>query len=161
MVKASYSTRLALITILAMPFLLGAEVYKWVDEDGVVHFSQLPQRNTAAERINVRSGTSSHRAVQPTTSKEPTASTEAQPLTPEQQAMQDQLNKEEQSRMQNIAKARDDNCKAAQKRFDNLTQYARIRMKGADGEYRVLTEEERMKEINQAKADVVEFCSGS
>ena len=45
-------------------------------------------------------------------------------------------------------------------RFDNLTQYARIRMRGDDGEYRVLTEDERHSEINQVKADVVEFCAG-
>ena len=33
-------------------------------------------------------------------------------------------------------------------------------MRGNDGEYRVLSEDERLSEINQAKADVVEFCSG-
>ncbi len=160
MVKASYSIRLSLL-IVALPFLFGAEIYKWVDEEGVVHFSERPERNTAPERINVSSGAGSRSvAPQPTALADPSTDSGARPLNPQQQAMQDQLNQDEATRMQDIAKARNENCQAAQERFDNLTQYARIRMRGDDGEYRVLTEDERHSEINQVKADVVEFCSG-
>ena len=160
MVKASYSIRLTLL-ILAFPFLLGAEIYKWVDKEGVVHFSERPERNTAPEKISVTSGGGSRsRAPQPTALADPSEDSGAQPLSPQQRAMQDQLNQEETTRLQDIAVARGENCKVAQERFDNLTQYARIRMRGNDGEYRVLSEDQRLSEINQAKADVVEFCAG-
>ncbi len=160
MVKASYSTGLTLL-ILALPFLLGAEIYRWVDAEGVVHFSERPERNTVPERISVTSGAGS-RSMDPvpTTLADPSDDAGARPLNPQQQALQDQLNKQEHTRLQDIAKIRGENCVVAQKRFDNLTQYARIRMRGNDGEYRVLSEDQRLSEINQAKADVVEFCSG-
>lgn len=160
MVKASYSTRLTLL-LLVLPFLLGAEIYRWVDEEGVVHFSERPERNTAAERISVGSGARSRRVVVPTTLAGPTQETAATPtLNPEQQAIQDQLSLQEAKRLQNIGKVRQQNCIVAQSRFDDLTQYARIRLRGDDGEYRILSEEQRLTEINQAKADVVEFCAG-
>ncbi|MEJ2132291.1 MAG: DUF4124 domain-containing protein [Gammaproteobacteria bacterium] len=161
MVKVSYSTRL-LPLILVLPFLLGAEVYRWVDDEGVVHYSERPERNTAPERISVTSGGGARR-VTPSTSH--TSFDDPEPadeptLNPQQQALQDELNQQEQTRLQDIAKARAENCRVAKERFDNLTQYARIRIRGDDGEYRILSEEERVAEINQAKADVVEFCPG-
>ncbi|MEE9253617.1 MAG: DUF4124 domain-containing protein [Pseudomonadales bacterium] len=157
MVKVSYSTRLALL-FLALPFLLGAEVYRWVDEEGVVHFSERPARNTTAERISVSSGAGIRRAPAPTALAEPTTGTDS--LTTKQQALQDQLNQQASTRLREIAKTRGKNCEIAQSRFDDLTQYARIRIRGDDGEYRVLSEEDRVSEINQAKANVVEFCPG-
>lgn len=160
MVKASYSTRLTLL-ILALPFLLGAEIYRWVDANGVVHFSERPERNTTPERISVTSAAGSRSmAPVPTTLGDPSDDSGARPLNPQQQALQDRLNKQEETRLQDIAKIRGENCLVAQDRFDDLTQYARIRMRGNDGEYRVLSEDERLSEINQAKADVVEFCAG-
>jgi len=46
--------RIALFTLmcLAAPLLLGATVYKWVDENGVVHYSDQPHPN--AEKVHVQ-----------------------------------------------------------------------------------------------------------
>ena len=46
--------RIALFTLmcLAAPLVLGATVYKWVDENGVVHYSDQPHPN--AEKVHVQ-----------------------------------------------------------------------------------------------------------
>ena len=45
----------ALLTLLATVCLAaaGSEVYKWVDEEGNVHYSDTPPENTESERVQI------------------------------------------------------------------------------------------------------------
>ena len=40
-----------LLLLAAVPLLMGAEVYRWVDANGVVNYSQMKPRGVAAEQI--------------------------------------------------------------------------------------------------------------
>ena len=44
---------IALIWLLAMPALTSEKVYRWVDEDGVVNFTQQKPRDNVAQEIDV------------------------------------------------------------------------------------------------------------
>lgn len=44
---------LIMLFILAIPFAAAAEVYKWVDENGVVHYSETPPPDRTTETVEV------------------------------------------------------------------------------------------------------------
>ena len=71
--------RLFLLTTLLASGLAAAQVYKWVDEDGVVHFSDQPR--PGAEEVQIQ------RAPSPP-SAQPTRGTAAQPPKQRQQHRQ-------------------------------------------------------------------------
>lgn len=52
-IKARKLMKNILIILLFMPSLVGAEIYKWVDEKGSVHFGDSPREEDKAEKIVV------------------------------------------------------------------------------------------------------------
>ena len=40
-----------LVLLAAIPLLMGAEVYRWVDANGVVNYSQIKPRGVPAEQL--------------------------------------------------------------------------------------------------------------
>lgn len=47
------SLRLGLLLCLLFPALGAAEIYKWVDESGQIHFGDKPEDKESAERVNI------------------------------------------------------------------------------------------------------------
>lgn len=47
-------TRTTLITLLASSTFLSADIYRWVDDQGNVHFSDSPQDHKNAEKITIK-----------------------------------------------------------------------------------------------------------
>ena len=60
--------------------------------------------------------------------------------------------------MKEIAIAKQENCDLAKRNLTSYGNRGRIKLKGEDGEYRILTEEERQENINKFQNDINKNC---
>ena len=125
---------LTLLLAVVPGIAMSASVYKWTDENGVTHFGDRQPTGAKAERVNVRSGTSSDAA--------------GNRQSPQQrlQNMQEQQAGEAEQRQETAAeearrKQREANCATAQSNLDVIDRNARIRVED-NGEQRYLSEAE-------------------
>jgi hypothetical protein len=161
----------ACLLLLAAPLLMGAEVYRWVDGDGVVNYGQRVPEGVVAERVSASTGqrivtTAPARggqvaAGQTATEPGPIDAPADQQLTPEQQKMLDDLRAAEQVRQQELARIREANCQQARTLLDQLTSRGRLRVRGDDGVERVLPEDERQRRIEEAQRGIAVNCAES
>lgn len=158
----------ACMLLLAAPLLMGAEVYRWVDRDGVVNYGQRVPEGVVAERVSASTGqrvvTTTTRpssdAAQSEATGQPAAPAEQQ-LTEEQQQMLDDLRAAEQARQQEVARIREANCQQARSLLDQLTSRGRLRVRGDDGVERVLPEDERQRRIEEAQRGIAVNCAAT
>ena len=61
MCKISSTILLLLLACVTLPNILHAEIYRWVDANGKVHFSDKPSRSNSSEEVKLRINT--YRAV--------------------------------------------------------------------------------------------------
>lgn len=105
-----------------------AEVYKWTDETGKVHYGDRKPEDLAAEKVNVRVGLPSSPAVmapEPPTAESP-----------------DEAKTEDESQTSGLTQAqRQSNCEIAQNNLKTMQNNGRIRIE-ENGERRYLTPEE-------------------
>lgn len=150
------------LALCCLPLLMGAAVYRWVDEDGVVNYTQLKPEGVEAELVSADTG---RRVVNPSTPQpSPDAAQsvqdqEQQQLTDNQQEMLADLRAAEAARQREIAKVRDANCQQARGQLQKLTSRGRIRVVGDDGVERVMPDEERRERIDQAQRSVAANCA--
>ncbi len=127
--------------ILAAP--AGAGMYKWTDNEGNTHYSQLPPEGRQTQEIapppQVKPQPRNEEAQAEPAEEESTKEPE---LTPEQKAERDQLYRR--------------NCEAAKKNLD-LFQTARRVME--DGELVIITEEDRAKRLEKTREQVEKYCN--
>lgn len=143
-------------------------VYRWVDENGVVNYTQLKPEGVAAERVsangatarNSRSVSSAPASGQPEVSSVSAEGGSDLPLTEAQERMLDDLKEVEAERQAEISKIKKANCEEARSVLANLTSRGRIRVVGDDGEYRVMPEDERQERIDTAQKAVALNCAG-
>jgi hypothetical protein len=147
-----------------LPALMGAEVYRWVDDQGVVNYTQQQPANRPSERI-VASQSSA-----PRSSAEPTVDTAAAPpptaadggnLSDAQLQMLENLRAAEAARQQEVQNIRQSNCEAARALLGGLTARGRIRVRDDDGQEQVMAEEERQQRISDAQQAIAENCVGN
>ena len=114
------------------------KVYRWTDEKGQVHYSERPPLGTQTEVVKPQIGHS-----------EPvnygTAATEK--AKEEKKAGTDKNSLKDPER-----------CEVARKNLDTLKTYARVKIKGDDGEYRFLTPDEQKQKTNEAAKAIEESC---
>lgn len=149
-------TRIILPIVLSISGITGleAEVYRWVDENGVTIYSQTPPPGQVeAETV----------ATPPP--PPPTESNETwDNLNQQWQGMQDREDtrkdqKEQTAKDQKRLEARTRNCKAARYNLERLVEGRfRMRVKEPDGGYRVLPAEERQAKIEKAEEVIRESC---
>lgn len=140
-------------------------IYKWVDEDGVVHFGSQPPQEKQVEVVKApksqryRQWQDEQQALQAkqqlTTAAKPD---EGQPAAAPTQAARE--NAEEQQEQLDKAEmaARAQRCQSAQQRLQELVSHARVREVDASGGYRVLPEEERQQRIQQTREILQNNC---
>lgn len=139
------STTLALSLSFALLFLASSyafsvpgKVYKWTDEKGLVHYSERPPLGIQTEIVKPETGHS-----EPVNYGSP-ASEKA---------------KDEKKADAGKSSQKDpERCAAARKNLDTLKTYARIKIKGDDGEYRFLTPDEQQQKTNEATKAIEESC---
>jgi hypothetical protein len=146
--------RLILLALIALaaPALASAEsVYRWKDENGVVHFGDREPTGQSSERVSVKTGKSSGNGGAGRSS----AREQVQALE-ESQAERERREKEtavEKARR----KQRDARCQAAEANLQAINSNARIRVT-EDGEQRYLNPEEIAEKKQQFEQIVEENC---
>lgn len=152
------SARHLVLIVGLLPWLTGAAVYRWVDENGVVNYTQLKPEGVDAELVSdTGQRTPAARPARPAPAIP--ATDQGQTLTEEQQQMLSDLQAAEQARQAEIARVREANCQEARDLLQRLTSRGRIRIAGPDGEERVMPEEERQRRIDEAQRAIVANCS--
>ncbi|GGY79635.1 DUF4124 domain-containing protein [Marinobacter zhanjiangensis] len=144
--------RLILLALIAMtaPALASAQsVYRWQDENGVVHFGDREPVGQSSERVSVKTGKSSGDADRPSAQEQVQALDESQA---ERERREKETAVEEARRKQREAR-----CQAAQANLQAINSNARIRVT-EDGEQRYLSPEEIAEKKQQFENIVEESC---
>lgn len=134
-------------TLLAFSFsssLLAAQTtYKWIDKDGHIHYTQRPPSEGNYERLNVQTGHPSASSGSPTyTTPNSDSNKSANDIVQQTEAKGEEM--------------RQNNCAQAKKALETYTAFRKVRDKS--GNVRILSDDERAKRINDAKAAIQEFC---
>ena len=138
-----------LFTAIIFTAPLAAEMYKWVDERGQVHYSQTPPPGVDSEVIRPHSAS-------------PNAGKADQQL---QQRMHDfdsrykaqQEAKQKQAADKQEQSLRRENCAAAKANFEQLQRRGRVKVRQGDT-YRRLSEEEHQVMFEDTKQQIKEYC---
>ncbi len=132
-----------------------ASVYKWVDAQGVPHFSDQPPMDSASEELAIRFRKTDKAALQARVKAESEldAATEIR-----EDLAQDADATAKADRLKVMAE-RETVCKAARDRMAKYSTAQRLYKPGADGERIYLTDEELDVERANANRAVEESCS--
>lgn len=156
--RALAAMTLLVLGTLAMPAL--AAVYKWVDPQGIVHYSDLPPPpegkllsvDTSAQHAQQRAPEPSPRISAPAPSGAPSAPNAGPGITPAAAA------KLKQSVDSDVSNARADQCKQAQDKYQNYIHSRRLYKEGPNKERIYLSDQELETERLNAKHEVDELC---
>lgn len=143
--------KLALLPALMVTATLQAEIYRWVDENGVTVYSKMPPREGSADTVKTPPAPST-----PPEAAQRRLETEMQQLEDyrEARALAAEKKRKEQLNIQLF----EDNCRIAKDNLDNLIAAARRLVRMPDGSYVRLTEEERQRRMGVARNNIDEFC---
>jgi hypothetical protein len=140
--------------------LAGGEVYRWVDEDGVVHFGDSAEGIPNAEIVNVPSGPSRQaEALPPTTPAAPQAEAEAETENEPSYAQQRRDARAEARRK--AAEERQQieaNCAVARNRVAALEPSTRVLVEDDDGTVTRMDDDRRLELLDEAKAYIANNC---
>ena len=128
-----------------------AEMYRWVDGDGVTHFSQVPPPSGSATRL-------SKPAADPIGNSD-----SVQRINQQWQQAQDRKEERTEQREQQQEEAqlqarRAENCKAAKYNLGILQGPSNRLIKQPGGDYQRLTEEQRQAQISKAEEIIERDC---
>lgn len=152
------------LAILISSLALAAQadgIYKWVDENGVVHFGAQPPQKKEVEVVRkpksqrYKQWQEEQAALKTDKQMDVGASAEkptGNETDTEQQPQQDQAL----SKAQRAVRAQ--RCRMAQDNLKELTTHSRVREIGPDGKMRVLPEQERQQRIQGAQQTIQENC---
>jgi len=140
------------LMLLAAPLPGHSQIYRWVDADGITHFSQTPPP----------SGQYRHMQAPPPPAEDPRKAQAK--IDSINRHIQDQLDAEhkqaQQDRHQQRAQAqRATICRQAKKRLTALTIRPHILVTSHDGQTRRMTEPQRQADIKATKGRIAEYCS--
>jgi len=136
--------RRILFTLVVISFVMIApahavSLYKWVDEDGRVHYSQTPPEKTATQTEQMQVKDSN-----PYSQKETdNASNEEKPATDDQTVQ--------------VVETRKRNCEIAQKNLETYKSSERVQQ--PDGSIITLSDEMRASKIKEMQAQINAYCN--
>jgi hypothetical protein len=135
---------IALLASILLPLLCNAEVYKWTDENGAIHYSDIKPNKGSSEKLNIKTNNPSQERASPQSS----AQALDQQKSKELQAQAERLKSETQNREQNSQ------CENARDNLKTLQENSRIKI-NENGDIRFLTPEE----IEQKKQSYIKLIS--
>ena len=128
---------------------VNAEVYRWTDADGQVHYSQIkPNEKPDAESLKIKT------QYKPTDAKVTKAKADVE-KTKAAQAKQQEEDLSQLSREQLIQR----NCEKARSYKASLQHQGDIAATGEDGKLKTLSEQERKTKLEQAENLVEQYCT--
>lgn len=161
---------LVLVAVLVLGSLAlpaAAAVYKWVDTQGRIHYSDLPPPpDGKLLSVDTANTTSAARAAHNDRAPEPVSRSAASGTTPPAAtgplsgpgSNPDAVARLKQAVDADVSDAHADDCKKAQERYQNYVHSRRLYKEGPDKERVYLTDQELETERLQAKHDVDEVC---
>ncbi len=141
-----FGISIAMLTLSASG-IVSAAPYKWVDKSGQVHYSQVPPVGAPAVEVNVAVSHPAPPPVPPSSEQEDEPEEEQGPA----------LDKLEQAQLERMARIRKENCLTSKNNLMILENNSHVREK-VDGEYRVISQEEREKRIARLRKQLKELC---
>lgn len=145
--------------MLILPLLFigesSAEIYKWVDAEGNVHYAQQRPTDSNAEKLDIqqeptttfRSGTRDS-----VESKETAQNAEQKPA--EDPAAQEEKKAETPAEKKQRLEA----CARARKSLATMKSIGRIRSKDAEGNYSYLSQQQKEAQMKQARDLIKKYC---
>ena len=125
--------------------LARADVFRWVDEQGVVHYSDEWMPGSTVVKTTMRPHSES---------TSPSSTTSAASRLNEQLAGQDNAR----AVQQDVAKARDSQCTWAKDRYMKAIASRRVYKEGKDGERQYMSDTDADAYREQARKDVQQAC---
>jgi Skp family chaperone for outer membrane proteins len=147
-IKTLVVTTLLTITMVSVQ----ADVYKWTDDDGQVHFSQLPPEQGQAEQLDIKT---QHPANAEAAQAELDALIQSQEESAKAQAEAAAKAAEEAEQ----AKVRAENCRIAQANLQTYMNNPGRRVSDENGNITYIKEEDRQARIDELNAQIKEFCN--
>lgn len=137
--------------LLLMQASVHAEVYKWVDENGQVHYGERPG-NTASERVTIRKNeTTTPRTIKQTKAGgESTENADGKPGEPVAEAplVPVEISKQEKRAL----------CNEAKSDIAAISSRGRMREINKKGEYVYLDDKQRQNRLDAARKKQSKFC---
>ena len=137
-------------------------IYKWIDEDGQIHYGSQPPKHQQVEVVKAPSSARYRQWQQEQIAllaKNKTAAADAETAAePSSNASESAQPREQADTTDAVNAARALRCRNAQARLQELERHARIREVDANGNYRVLQEEERQERIRQTRDTLQNDC---
>jgi hypothetical protein len=128
---------------------MASQVYKWVDAQGVTHFSAQPPQGQDADSINTATP-----PPKPAVAEEKKAAPTFESIAdPEQAAIDEKVKQEVAAREVERKKY----CEDVRTNLAQLQNNPRVRV-DVDGELRRLSEEERQSRISETQKSIAENC---
>ena len=131
---------LLLTAMMILASTASAGLYKWVDNEGNVHYSQKPPKNTSYKTIKA---------------PPPAPVSKQQPYSLEEKRGSN-AEKTIKSETEKNKKLREKNCEVGKANLTSYQTYRRVRDK--DGNVTVVNENERARQIETAKQLIRDFC---
>ncbi len=128
------------------------EVYRWVDENGVVHFGDRPDGQTNAEQVDIQKG-----PISSTLSSPPPVSTN----TIQEPSYADQLRDERAEKRREAAEQQQaiaEGCAQRRQIVAQLEPHTRVIVQHEDGTVTRMDDNERLETLGEAKAYIAENC---
>lgn len=125
--------------------VVAGTIYRWVDEQGVTHFSAQPPRERAAETLRM--------AVPPTPPTSPATPPAPQNAAEQQREIEQKVKRE----IAETETERQRYCTTLRTQLVQLENNPRVRVQDA-GQVRRLTEEERQARILETRKKLTEDC---
>lgn len=129
-----HSILFCLLGVLIANSALATKIYKWVDEQGISHFSEHPPKDVKATLVKPKIGHS-----EPVTYEVP----KSPPSEPTQQSS---------------GKKNPERCEAARSNLQILQNFGRVKVPHPDGSFHYLTEEEQQDKLRATQQIINESC---
>lgn len=143
----------ALLAAALLPVAAAAQIYKWVDEDGVVHYTDQPAQPTA-ERVAIQTNRTDNAAAQARL-KSAVQSRDEQTES-YLRGRDEKRAAEAQAEADNKQRAAD--CEKARNKLNELVRAQRLYRVDEDGERQYLSEEEAVSAREQAGKEISDYC---
>ena len=152
--KKCWHTLLILVLSVTASSLWAATVYKWVDAQGNVHYSQSPPQQIGAKEMDIR--------VRSPILQEPPRHVDGTPDSPAEAKEVAKKKKAESAKQAEVekknAEVRAKNCKTAKRRFATINQGGRLYEVDENGERQYWDDAQRQAKLASAQADVDKWC---
>jgi hypothetical protein len=137
---------------------VAGEMYRWIDKNGVLNYSQIKPEGVNAEKVITRGAMTPGKS--PVNNAPPAGTSTDQPtLTEDQQRKLDELKSLRAEEEQKVAEIKKANCDKSQKLLERLKLKEHVRIRQKDGSERALGEDERQRKIQQAELGIATNCA--